>query len=136
MSKSFFILVVILYKTAKMSVLFLIKLFLEVVVLNLITLIYILKIPYFCWLFIKISIYNLSFFSKKVIRLILVILFLCTLLPLAFLHHSWRDYVKLYGFILDQTIYAAPMCFIFCLLVIISLYFIYQNTKNKSKDKK
>ena len=131
MSKTFFILVIIFYKTVKMSALFLVKLFLEVVVLNIITLIYFLKIPYFCWSFKKVSSYNLSFFSKIAIRLVLVIRLICTLLPLAFLHHNWRDYVKLYGFFLDHTIYAAPVSSFFCLLVISSLYFIYQKIKNK-----
>lgn len=134
--KTFFILVIICYKTVKMSVLFLIKVFLEVLLLGMITLIYCLKILYFCWLFIKVSTYNLSLFSKKAIRLVLVILWICSLLPLVFLHHNWRDYVKLYGFILDHTIYAAPVSFCFGLLAIPLLYFIYQKFKNRSKDNK
>jgi hypothetical protein len=138
MSKTFLIILIILYKTVKMSVFFLARVFIEVVVLSLITLIYFLKIPYLYWLFKKFLNYKsfLFFFFKIPILFLLVILFFLAFIPLIFLFYNWRDYVKFYGFILDYTIYAIPTSYTVCLLAIPLFYFIYQKIKNRSKHKK
>ena len=136
---SFLLLVALYLKTVLSFLVFHFQVFVESVVLIIITLIYFLKIPFCYYFFKKVLRYNvyrnfpISFIFLKIIFLcFLVISFNLSFIPILFLFHDWRDYVRLYGFILDQ-IYAISfknvVIFLLILIILTSLFFRFRKFK-------
>jgi hypothetical protein len=138
----FLIFLFILSKTSILYCLFIIQVITEGFVLATITIIFAFKILFYYLLFkvvlcskvFKNIFLRLFFICFKIIFLFVSIcLVFVNIIPLLFLFHNWRDYVKFYGFLLDHSIYAMSFNYIVGLISLLFLLFLFRKIKDKFK---
>jgi hypothetical protein len=139
----FLIFLFIVSKTSLLYFLFITQIITEGILLITITLIFFLKIPFYFFLFkvvlnfqkYKNIFLRLFFFIcfKIIFLFVLICLVFVNIIPLIFLFHNCRHYVKFYGFLLDHSIYAISFNYIVGLISLLFLFFLFQKIKDKFK---